>query len=239
MEQKSAECGQTDKIVVEMKIDIHVHSSYSNDSSASPKEILAHAKKIGLDGIAITDHNEIRGSLKLYEENKSIKDFAIIPGMEVSSSEGHVLALGITEPVQRDLTPKETIEKITELGGVAIAPHPYRFWSGLGEESVRGSKFEVIEVINSRSLRKENRKALGLAQELDCGNTGGSDCHSLTHLGNAYTKFEDHSYDRDDIIEQIIKGRTKGEGTHRRRIGTLSYTVSCVYLWLKRGMKRM
>ncbi len=228
--------------MIRMKIDIHVHSSYSSDGSASPEEILRHAKKLGLHGVAITDHNEIKGSLKLWKENKGREDFVVLPGMEVSSSEGHILALGITELVPRDLTPMETIKKIQELGGVAIASHPYRFWSGLGEETVRNAKFEVIEVTNSRSLKKENIKANKLAAELGCGKTGGSDCHALSHLGDAYTEFEemeDSSPDGDDILEEIRKGRTRGAGSYRRRGETPRYVLSCVYLWLKRGMKRI
>lgn len=225
--------------MVRMRLDLHIHSSYSSDGSVSPELILKHAKKIGLDGIAITDHNEIKGSLKLWKQNKGRKDFAVIPGMEVSSSEGHILALGVTEAIPRGLTPKETNRKITELGGLAIAPHPYRFWSGLGEESVKRADFEVIEVINSRSLKKENLKARMLAEKLGCGETGGSDCHSLSHLGNAFTRIEDPTFDIDDIVEEIRKGKTNGDGTHRRRSETPRYAIGCVYLWLKRGMKRI
>lgn len=222
-----------------MRIDIHIHSSYSSDGTVSPEEILRYAKKKKLNGVAITDHNVIKGSLKLWKENKNMKDFAVIPGMEVSSSEGHVLALGIKEPLPRGLSPQETAQKITELGGLAIASHPYRFWSGLGEENVRKSKFKIIEVVNSRSLKKENVKATKLADELSCGKTGGSDCHSLAHLGNAYTRFENPGFNTDDILEEIRKGRTKGEGTHRRRTETPRYAAGCVYLWFKRGMKRI
>ncbi len=222
-----------------MKIDIHIHSSYSSDGTVSPKEILKYAKKKELNGIAITDHNVIQGSLKLWKENKNMKDFVIIPGVEISSSEGHILALGIKEMIPRGLPTQETIQKVNELGGLAIASHPYRFWSGLGEENVRKSKFKIIEVMNSRSLKKENIKAMKLAEELGCGKTGGSDCHSINHLGNAYTKFDNPSFDMDDILEDIIKGRTKGEGTHRRRTETPRYVVICVYLWLKRGMRRI
>lgn len=222
-----------------MRLDIHIHSSYSSDGTVSPKEILKYAKKKELNGIAITDHNVIQGSLKLWRENKNTKDFVVIPGMEVSSNEGHILALGVMELIPRGLTPEETIQKITDLGGVAIASHPYRFWSGLGEETVRKSKFEVIEVVNSRSLKKENLKAKKLAKELGCGKTGGSDSHSLKHLGNAYTKFEKSSSKTDDILDQIRKGRTKGEGTNRRRSETPRYAAGCVYLWLKRGMRRI
>jgi predicted metal-dependent phosphoesterase TrpH len=222
-----------------MKVDIHIHSSYSTDGTVAPEEILKHAKNIGLHGIAITDHNDIKGSVKLWKENRNLKDFIVIPGMEVSSTEGHILALGVTEPVLGGLTPEETIRKITDLGGLAVASHPYRFWSGLGEECVRRAKFEVLEVLNSRSLRKENVKAEKLARELGCGKTGGSDSHTLSHVGNAYTKLDKPIYDIDGILEEIRKGKSSGEGTPRRRIDTPKYAASCVYLWLKRGMKKI
>jgi predicted metal-dependent phosphoesterase TrpH len=222
-----------------MKLDIHIHSSYSNDGTASPTEILKHAKKKNLDGIAITDHNEIKGSLKLWEGNKGHSDFLVIPGMEVSTSEGHVLALGISQPVPKELSPKETIEKVEDLGGLAVVSHPYRFWSGMGEENVRKSGFEAIEVANSRSLKKENIRATKLARELGCGMTGGSDCHTLDHLGDAYTVINTSSYKMEDILKEIRTGKTKGEGTFRTASETPKYAASCVYLWLKRGMKRI
>jgi predicted metal-dependent phosphoesterase TrpH len=222
-----------------MKIDIHIHSSYSNDGTATPSEILKEAKKKKLHGIAITDHNEIAGSLKLWKENNGNSDFLVIPGMEVSSSEGHILALGITEPVTKELSPKETIEKVEDLGGLAVASHPYRFWSGLGEETVRKSPFKAIEVANSRSLKKENIRATKLARELGCGMTGGSDCHTLEHLGDAYTVIDTTSFKVDDILEEIRSKRSEGIGSFRRASQTPKYAASCVYLWLKRGMKRI
>jgi predicted metal-dependent phosphoesterase TrpH len=222
-----------------MKIDIHTHSSYSNDGSVMPNEILRYAKKIKLNGIAVTDHNELKGSLKLWRENRANKDFLVIPGIEVSTSQGHVLALGITESVPKDLTPKQTIEKIDSLGGLAIASHPFRFWSGLGEENVRRAEFKVIEVINSRSLKKENQRARKLADDMGAGKTGGSDCHSLEHLGNAYTVIENPIYDYDDFLEAIRKGQSRGEGGYRKFWGTPKYAAGCVYFWLRRGMKRI
>ena len=194
--------------MVEMKIDIHIHSSYSNDGSVTPKEILRYAKKTKLHGIAITDHNELKGSLKLWKENKANKDFLVIPGMDC-------------------------------LVGVAIASHPYSFWSGLGEENVRRAKFEVIEVVNGRSLKKENHRARKLADDLGAGKTGGSDCHTLEHLGNAYTVIDNPIHNCVDFLEAIRKGQSRGEGGFRKFSGTPRYAASCVYLWLRRGMKRI
>lgn len=222
-----------------MKLDIHVHSNHSNDGTVAPKEILKHARKIKLDGIAITDHNNISGSLKLSKEFKNEKDFVVIPGVEVSSSEGHILALGVEENIPRDLSPKATIEKITELGGLTIASHPFRFWSGLGEEIVREAHFEAIEVVNSRSLKKEIRNSQRLAAELKCAMTGGSDSHSLDHLGNAYTVLKNPRWDVDGILEEIRKGNSKGEGIFRKSSETPKYVIGCVTKWLKRGMRNI
>jgi predicted metal-dependent phosphoesterase TrpH len=222
-----------------MKLDIHIHSSHSNDGTVSPKEILKHAKKVKLDGIAITDHNEITGSLKLWKEFKNETNFVVIPAMEVSSIEGHILALGVKEKVPRDLSPSETIRRIADMGGLAVASHPYRFWSGLGEENVKSANFEAIEVVNSRSLKKENRNSARLAAELKCGKTGGSDSHSLSHLGNAYTLLENPAQNYEDVLEQIRAGNSKGEGLYRRPAETPKYVISCVSKWLKRGMKNI
>ncbi len=225
--------------MVLMKLDIHIHSSHSNDGSVSPKEILKYAKKVGLQGIAVADHNEISGSLKLARGSSTDKDFVVIPAVEVSSSEGHILALGIKENVQRNLSPKETIERIDDLGGLAVASHPFRFWSGLGPENVRRSGFEAIEVTNSRSLKKENRRSLALAKELNCGKTGGSDSHSIENIGKAYTVLENPTWDIDGILEEIRGGRSKGEGTYRKPSETPKYVISCVSKWLKRGMRNI
>jgi predicted metal-dependent phosphoesterase TrpH len=220
-----------------MRLDIHIHSSHSNDGTASPKDILKYAKKIKLHGIAIADHNDISGSMKLAKEFANEKDFLVIPATEVSSSEGHIIALGVKVNIPRDLSPRETVEKVADLGGLAVASHPYRFWSGMGAENVRKAGFEAIEVTNSRSLKKENRRSLGLAKELKCGMTGGSDSHSLEHIGNAYTQLENPTWDVDGVLEEIRKGRSKGEGTYRKPGETPKYVISCVSKWLKRGMK--
>ncbi len=222
-----------------MKLDLHIHSSYSLDGSNNPKEIIKHARKLGLDGIAITDHNEIKGSLEAVKYAKSLTDFVVVPGIEISTMDGHLIGLGITEPVEKGLPTKETIELITDLGGITIAPHPYRFWSGLGDDIIKSNDFAAIEVMNARSLRKDNQKAFKLADELDLGKTGGSDCHSLGHIGKAYTELEISIRNIDDIIQEIVNKKSQGKGSHRSILGTIGYTFKCVFLWLGRGMKKM
>jgi len=109
-----------------MKIDLHVHSDYSDDANDSVEELIKAAVKKGLNGIAIADHNNVKGGLKGFGIAKEMKDFVVIPGVEVSSAEGHILALNIREDIPKKLSVKETVEKIISLGGLPILPHPYR-----------------------------------------------------------------------------------------------------------------
>ena len=116
-----------------MKIDLHIHSIYSSDGTLEIKEILKLARKIGLDAIAITDHNEIKGALKA----KKMNIIPVIRGIEISSKEGHILAYGVDCKIPRDLSVEETIDRIRDCSGIAVAAHPYRYWSGLGEENCK------------------------------------------------------------------------------------------------------
>lgn len=222
-----------------MKLDLHIHSSGSSDAKGTAKEIVQVAKRKGLGGIAITDHNEIRESLEAHKLAKELKDFVVICGLEITTSAGHILAYGINEKIPRDLSPEETIERIEALSGIAVVPHPYRFWSGIGENTAKKVKFSAIETINSRSTKRGNEKALRLAEKLKLSRVGGSDSHTLEHIGDAGTEFELQSIEEDDLIHEIVKGRIKPYGKSRVPLESLGYVYSCVTLWLKRGLKRI
>ncbi|HDH41206.1 MAG TPA: PHP domain-containing protein [Candidatus Altiarchaeales archaeon] len=182
-----------------MKIDIHTHSSYS-DGANTPGEMVRYAKKIGLDGIAITDHNVIDGAIKALRYNS--EDFTVIPGIEVSSKEGHILGLGITELIERAIPAEEVVERIHELGGIAIAAHPYdRFRSGVGD-LIYKIDFDAIEVINGRTIltTRDMRK---IAKNIKLPKVGGSDAHSLDELGSVSIVVDN------DPIESILKGNVE------------------------------
>ena len=219
-----------------MKLDLHVHSSYSSDSSSKPEQILRQARKIGLAGIAITDHNTMKGN------NLARKiagpDIIVVRGMEISSSEGHILAYGIQEPVPKGLGPEETIELIREQGGIAVVAHPFRSWSGLGETLVRKIKPDAIEVQNSHSTLKENTKAKKLCQSMNLPMTAGSDSHMLSYLGKSYTTMPDVSTE-DEVLEAIRKGQTKTSGQSRSRGGAIKDKTDTVIQWMSRGFKKL
>lgn len=103
--------------------DLHIHSIYSYDGTASVPSVLRRAKQIGLNVIAITDHDEINGSLKALDFASQF-DIEVIPGVEVTTAEGDLLALNVTSLVERGRPLIETVLVVGELGGFCIAPHP-------------------------------------------------------------------------------------------------------------------
>ena len=143
-----------------MKLDLHVHTSYSADCNVQVENYFKEARKNGLTGFAITDHNEVQGAAKAFTMAKNYRDLVIIRGIEVSSSKGHILGYGVTEPIPRGLSPEETVERIKDAGGVPVAAHPYRRASGIGSEVVKKVKFDIVEVLNHRSMHDENQRAV-------------------------------------------------------------------------------
>lgn len=222
-----------------MKLDLHTHTIYSKDCKVEPRTYLKLVHKKGLNGFAVTDHNEISGAAKTYQLAKHLKDIILIRGVEVSSNSGHILGYGITEPIPRDLTSEETVEKIIDAGGVAAAAHPYRLASGLGLEVVKRVNFSIIEVLNHRSPKHENKKAEKLAKELNAGVIGGSDAHKDWEFGLAATEFTISSGTEGDILQEISKNDTKPVGESSTYFQGLQMYGKLVVHWLKRGFKRV
>lgn len=216
-----------------MKIDLHVHSCYSDDANGSVEEMIKAAVKKGLNGIAIADHNSIEGGLRGFGIAKKMKDFAVIPGVEISSANGHIIGLNVKENIPKKLTAEETVERINSLGGIPVLPHPYRMLSGVGEKNVKG--FAGVEVFNSRSLQWENKKAEKLAEKLGAGETGGSDAHSSNEIGYGVTEFSVNSFRVDDLLQEIVKNRTKGYGTPCPNKIILRQHFKSLLLWFRRG----
>lgn len=187
-----------------LKIDLHVHTRYSHDSTITLDEIVAYSKKRGLNGVAITDHDVVKGALRLAQK---AKELIVIPGVEVTTSHGHVLALNTTKPVPKELSPSETIQIIHEAGGIAVAAHPTVFYKGL-----RGhvnSNFDAVEVVNASAFPFFLSTYLShkLAVRLDLPQTAGSDAHYASEIGFAYTVV-DTDPEVDEIVHAIKKGAT-------------------------------
>jgi len=193
--------------ILPLKIDLHVHTCYSVDAMSSLKETVLYAKKNGLNGIAITDHDSLKGvrkALKLADRMR----FTVIPGVEVTTLQGHVLALNITTSIPQNLGLAETVEKIHEVGGIAIAAHPIVFIKSQIKERIASvSNLDGVEVINSSAFPFSLSTHLSreLAERLNLPQTAGSDAHHASEIGTAYTLVEADS-GVDEIVEAIKKG---------------------------------
>ena len=220
-----------------MHLDLHNHTHYSPDSRVLPARLVARAKAMGLAGVAISDHNAVGGVPAA--EAAAGPEFLVIPALEVSTKSGHVLAYGVREVVPRDMTVAETVERIVALGGVAVAAHPYRFWSGLGEAAVVSAPFAAYETCNARTLRGGNSRAQALARGRRVGQTGGSDSHFLDEVGRGVTVIEAGMLRTDDVIQILGAGKTSAQGRDRGAAATVRYVTKAVGEWIVRGMRRI
>jgi predicted metal-dependent phosphoesterase TrpH len=183
------------------RADLHLHTIYSYDGTASVPAVLNRAKQLGLDVVAITDHDEIEGALKAMEiaPNYGVE---VIPGIEITTAEGDLLALFVTDKVNAGLSLVETVLRVRELGGICIAPHP--MCSGMGMKSLSARtilkalrNLQVaetligIETYNGTSIdRMSNYYAFSLARALNITQTGSSDAHVLGTIGFGITEFK-------------------------------------------------
>ena len=181
--------------------DLHIHTIHSYDGTSSVSAVLTRARQIGLDVIAITDHDEITGSLKALELAPRY-GVEILPGMEVTTAEGDLLALNIMRKVERGLPLVETVLRVRDLGGFCIAPHPMA--GGFGMKSLSAysilkalRKPEVahtliaVESYNATAIdRMSNHYARLLAERLDIAQTASSDAHVVEAIGLGATEFD-------------------------------------------------
>lgn len=187
---------------MQLKIDLHVHTNCSPDSLITPEELIFYAKKRGLDGVAVVDHERFDGALKIAK----MTDLLIIPGMEIESLDGHIVGLNIREIVPKKLSADETIDKIHEANGIAVACHPVAFFKG-GVGKHTNSKFDAVEVINSSAIpfKYSMQHSQALASRLGVGRVAGSDAHYAPEIGYAYTAVN-AELETEKIISAIRKG---------------------------------
>ncbi len=198
------------------KADLHIHSTYS-DGTANVAAILAHVAQSDLRLIAITDHDTIAGGRAAAQ---LARDFGVqvIVGEEVSTAEGHLLALFIDDELPPGRPAAETIAAIHAQGGLCVAAHPYdRSVPSLGAHGLHERQAEwrldAIEALNAGviwSQRGCNRVAQHVAAAMNLPALGGSDAHSLATIGRAYTVFPGAS--ADDLYRAIVRGEASWGG---------------------------
>jgi predicted metal-dependent phosphoesterase TrpH len=180
------------------KVDFHMHSRYSHDSSTGLEELAARARELGLNRIALTDHNTAEGALALRELEPEL----VIAGEEVKTTEGEVIGLFVSRTIKAWQRPEAVMDEIHEMGGLVYVPHP----------------FDVIEGYNQWADTAANQAATEIARDLAKPVAYGSDAHSLGELGHSWIEVEPFAGPA-ELLERLSWAtghRTEVSGTKRR-----------------------
>ncbi|WP_332898811.1 PHP domain-containing protein [Haladaptatus sp. CMSO5] len=198
-----------------LSVELHTHSQLSFDGRDPVDLLLEQAAAVGLDALAITDHDEIDASLEAAEKAPEY-GLVGIPGMEITSAAGHILAFGIQEKIPAYRPFDETLDRIREQGGLAVIPHPFqKSRSGVAPHITTDqlASADAIEVYNSRLLTgRANRKAERFARARGLPMTAGSDAHISEMVGQAVTEIDADDRSVPAILDAIRDGRTSVVG---------------------------
>ena len=179
-----------------MIADFHIHSHYSYDSLNPPRMILKIAKKKGLDTVAITDHNTIKGGICAQKYAKEM-GINVIVGEEVLTNIGDIIGLYLSQDIH-SFNYVDVIEEIHNQGGIVLFPHPYRGHTNILDVA---QYVDIIEIWNGRASEEQNLAASVLAETLNLSHVIGSDAHLPNEIGAAVARYSSN-LELQEIINQ-------------------------------------
>jgi len=192
-----------------IKVDLHIHSTYSEDSQLTIDEIVRFYFENGFKAIAITDHETFQGALNARKLVKNLGiDLTVILGMEIETDKGELIILTDHEIVEIPRIAEKLIKKLKESNGLTYAPHPFDpDRKSLGENLYDLREIDAIEVINANSSKKYNSLAYDAMKLLGKPGLANSDAHTIEGMGRAYTIIEVRRNNVKDILDSIRKGK--------------------------------
>jgi predicted metal-dependent phosphoesterase TrpH len=194
-----------------IQADLHIHTVYSSDSMIQPKSLVdmlaAHSF---IKVAAVTDHDSVRGFKATVELASAYHDILIIPGVEITTTEGDILVLGTEELPPKPWTPEVVVDYAKSIDAVSIVAHPFREY-GMGELA-RKYRVDAIEVLNGNSSVAANNEAKAFAKSLGLPGTAGSDAHQVSELFMVNAKIE-ANLNVDSVLKAIKKGSVSAQMT--------------------------
>jgi predicted metal-dependent phosphoesterase TrpH len=200
-----------------MTIDLHVHTYPASPcGSASVDSLIEEAKRIGLDGICLTDHNHVWDPAHV-EELRQRHGFLILRGNEITTNQGDILVFGLEKDIQGIVDLKELRNEVEKADGFMIVAHPFRGFLIVGvdqagltpDKAMERPLFnyvDAVEVLNGKVTERENRFALQVTQGLGLPTTGGSDAHEVAEVGVYATEFHEVIQSEQDLIAALKEG---------------------------------
>jgi predicted metal-dependent phosphoesterase TrpH len=196
-----------------IQADLHIHTTYSSDSTITPKtlveQLVAH-KSVKV--AAVTDHDTTKGLSVTQQLASAYPDILIIPGVEISTPQGDLLVLGTEETPPQPWTAEGVLDFARERDCVSVVAHPYREY-GMGDLA-RNYKVDAIEVLNGESSPSANKLAQDLAKLMGLPGLAGSDAHQPSELYSVYTEVQ-ASLDVDEILKALKKGLVAARSNSR------------------------
>jgi len=205
-----------------MLIDLHTHTTpRSDDSYLKPDELIAQAKRAGLDAICLTEHDWFWEDGEIMELCQR-HNFLVLPGVEITTEEAHLLVFGLKKYVFGMHHASFVRKLVDEAGGAIIIAHPYRRHFPIGAEpederyypaltrACQNPVFEIadaIEVLNGRGSEEENAFSIKISRELDLRGVASSDAHEISDIGSCATLFERHISNIQELITELKAGR--------------------------------
>lgn len=199
------------------RFEFHCHSEFSRDSDVRIEDIIKKCEKAGVGGIALTDHNEIDGALKL--RNSAPDWLKVVIGEEIATTSGEIMGLFLNKKIGPGMSVEKTIQEIRDQGGLVVIPHPF---DRLRLEKMDSSEvqkhveqFDIVEIFNARNVfKKDNERAMQFAKRWKKAIICGSDAHCLAEYGKTIVKNIDCSGPK-EFLESLKNATFK---THKASI---------------------
>jgi predicted metal-dependent phosphoesterase TrpH len=196
-----------------IRADLHIHTTYSGDSTVTPKTLVE--KLVTHNSIkvaAVTDHDTVEG-LSVTQKLASVySDILIIPGVELSTAEGDLLVLGTEEIPPKPWNVESIVDFARDNACVSVVAHPYREY-GMGDIA-RNYKVDAIEVLNGESSQQANKLAHELAKSMGLPGLAGTDAHTPSEVLTVYTEVQ-AGLDVDEILKSLRRGLVSVHSTAR------------------------
>jgi predicted metal-dependent phosphoesterase TrpH len=194
-----------------LKADLHVHTRYSKDCQTPLDKIIKRCLEVGINCLAITDHNTAAGALEM----QKIAPFKVIVAEEILTTRGEIIGMFLKETISSGLSPRETIDRIRSQGGLVDIPHPLEKLRGssLMDDAMEeiAADIDLMEVLNSRSPRHANsNKARDFAARHGIPGGAGSDAHTVFEIGNAYIEIPDFNTP-EEFLKSVAAGKIHGK----------------------------
>ncbi|MDD4985347.1 MAG: PHP domain-containing protein [Dehalococcoidales bacterium] len=199
-----------------LKADLHIHTEYSPDCNTPLARIIDRCLEVGINCIAISDHNTIEGALKMQD----IAPFTVIVAEEILTPHGEIMGMFLKESIPGGLSVAETISRIRTQDGLVAIPHPFdRFRqsalnTGITRSLAEQGEINVVEVFNSRTpLYRSSARAESFARKYGIPGSAGSDAHTSQAIGDAYVEMPEFSGCQ-DFLSALAGGTVFGHRTN-------------------------